>query len=171
MNATPKLWEITDELAEIGALIAEGGGELTEELEGRLNAMEDAFESKVERVALFIRHAELEGEKAKAEKDRLAAIQKHHERTATGLKTYLLRCMKGADREKVETHRARVRVQRSGTPAIDYVGEIEVLPAGFVRVVPETRTLDKKAVTQAIRDGETLPEGFRVTYSEFVRIS
>ncbi len=172
MGATAKrLWEVTDELAEVGALIAEAGGELTPELEERLARSEGAFESKVESVALFIRHSELEADNAKAEKERLAAIQKHHENAVRGLRTYLLRCLSTAGVQKVETHRARVRIQKSGTPSIQYGGDLGVLPPSFVRVVPETRELDKKAITEALRAGEELPEGIQVSYSNSVRIS
>lgn len=170
MSTAMKLWEITDELDEIGALIAEAGGELTPEMEERLDATEEALKAKVESVALFIRDRELEAKKAKEEKDRLAAIQKAHENTVEGLKTYLLRCLSRAGVEKVETHRARVRRQTSGTPSIDYHGDVDALPEDFVRVIPERRSVDKKAITQAIRDGEDPPEGCVVTYSEYVRI-
>lgn len=165
------LWAITDELAEVGALIADGDGELTPELEAKLDALEGALNDKVERIALYIRESETLADGAKAEKDRLAAIQKAHQRKADGLKEYLLRCMSGADVDRVETSKARVRLQKSGTPAIDYHGDLDALPADFVRVVPESRVIDKKAITQAIRDGEEPPEGVVVSYSTSVRIS
>jgi hypothetical protein len=168
---TTTLWAITDELAEVGALIADNEGELTPDLEARLDALEGALEEKVERIALFIRESETLADGAKSEKERLYAIEKAHRRKADGLKEYLLRCMSGAGRERVETARARVRLQKSGTPSIDYHGDLDALPADFVRVVPESRVLDKKAITQAIRDGETPPEGVTVSYSTSVRIN
>lgn len=161
-----RLWEIKDELQEIGALIVEGGGELTDELAARLDAMEGTFEEKVVNTALYVRQCELNAADAKAEKDRLAAIQKAYERQVAWYKDYLVYCMNGAGIKKVETPRARVRVQQSGTPSIDYQGEIDALPESFVRVVPESRSVDKKAMTQALRDGEELPEGVVVRYSE-----
>lgn len=172
MEARSKaLWALTDELAEVGALIADEGGELTPELEARLDALEGALEAKVERIALYIRESQTLADGAKAEKDRLAAIEKAHTRKVDGLKEYLLRCMSGAGRERVETSRARVRLQRSGTPSIDYAGDLDALPGSFVRVVPESKVLDKQAITQAIRDGEDPPEGVVVRYSVGVRIN
>lgn len=165
------LWAITDELAEVGALIADGDGELTPELEARLDALEGALEEKVERIALYIRESETLAAGAKAEKDRLAAIQKAHERKVDGLKTYLLRCLSSAGVKRVETAKARVWSQKSGTPSIDYHGDLDALPADFVRVIPESKQLDKRAITDAIRDGETPPDGVVVSYSEFVRIA
>lgn len=168
MEARTTLWAITDELAEVGALIADGDGELTPELEARLDSLEGALEGKVERIALFIRESETLADGAKAEKDRLAAIEKAHRRKVDGLKEYLLRCLPAAGRERVETAKVRVRLQKSGTPSIDYRGDLDALPPSFVRVVPESRAVDKKAITQAIRDGEPMPEGVVVSYSTSV---
>lgn len=169
MKAT--LWEITDEYAEVGALIAEGGGELTDELAARLDAVEDSFENKVERIALVIQDKIGDAEKAKSEEKRLGAIRKYYERQASGLKDYLAQCMAAAGIRKSETPRARVRLQKSSTPSVTYGGELDALPESFIRVVPETRVLDKKAVTVAFKDGEELPAGLSVTYSESVRIN
>lgn len=170
MEASMKLWEITDELAEIGALLSEAEGELTPELEQRLDAMSGAFDGKVESIALFVRHSKLEAEKAKAEKDRLAAIEKFHARQADGLLTYLLRCMTAAGVTSVDTHRARVRVQKSGTPRVTFAGDVDELPQAFVRIIPEKHELDRGAVTEAFRAGKELPDGIRVEFSQFVRI-
>ena len=79
MEARSKaLWAITDELQEVGALIGDNDGEMTPELEARLDALGGELTEKVERIALYIRESELEALKAKAEKDRLYWIEKHH---------------------------------------------------------------------------------------------
>src|SRR5690606_26172860 len=120
-----------------------------------------------------VRHCETLADGAKAEKDRLAAIEKAWKRQADGLKTYLLRCLMSAGVQRVETARARVRLQRSGTPSVDYHGDLDALPPEFVRVVPESRVLDKQAITARVRENKdaTLPEGVVVSYSTSVRIN
>lgn len=170
MNATATLWDHAEAVAELAEEIFEAGGVLTPELEERLQAQTDDMEDKVERVALYMREMETRGQAAKAEKDRLAQIQKAYESRVEGLKVYMLRCMTIADLVKVETPKVRVNRQRSGTPSVDYTGDLDLLPADFIRVRPEERDLDKQAVIQAIRDGEDLPDGFHVTYSEYVRV-
>lgn len=170
MTATKPLWQHAEDLGELAEEIFEAGGVLTPELEARLATQTEDIEAKVERVALYIQDLLGDAEKAKAEKDRLAQIQKAYESRAEGLKTYLVRCMAVADLEKVQTPKVRVNRQRSGTPSVEYHGDIEALPADFIRVRPEERSLDKRAVIQAIRDEEALPDGFSVTYSDFVRI-
>lgn len=166
------LWAITDELSEVGALIADAGGELSPELEARLDAIEGQFETKVENTALYIRHVEMLAENAKAEKDRLAAIQKHWEAQAAGLKNrYLLGALMKAGVRDVKTAKVRVRIQKSGTPSIAYHGELDALPPEYVRVIPESKALDKAALTEVLRAGGTLPDGVTATFSEGVRIS
>lgn len=167
---TQTLWAITDELSEVGALIAEAGGELSPELEARLDAAEGAFEDKVERVVLYIRHVQLLADNAKAERDRLAKIQKYWESQAEGLKNrYLLGALARAGVKRVETERARVRVQKSG-PSIEYHGDLSALPESFVRVVPETKVLDRSALLEVARAGLTLPDGVTAIYGQSVVI-
>lgn len=167
----PKLWEIADGLVRIAEDIAEAGGELTPDLEARLEAHEGALESKVESIALLVRQNEVDADAAKAEESRLAGIRKAHERTAASLKDYLLRCLSGAGVQRVETPLARVRVQRSGTPSIQYGGEVTALPEWARRHVPEYWDIDRKALTEALRAGDELPEGVVATYSHHVRIN
>lgn len=167
----PKLWEIADDLVEIAAEIVEAGGELTPELEARLDAQGALLEAKVEALALLIRERELDAEAAKAEEYRLAMIRKSHERTAASLKDYVLRCMESAGVQRVETPLARVRVQRSGTPRVEYAGDVMALPAWARRHIPEAWDVDRKALTEAVREGDELPAGVVVTYSHHLRIA
>lgn len=168
MNATAKLWEITNELEEIAALIAEAGGELTPDLEDRLNAMEGAFAEKVERVALAVRNYVANAEAAKVEEERLAAIRKSHERSAEGLKRYLLISMQRADTPKVESPRARVRVQKNSVPSIAWTRPVEELPESYRRV---TIAPDIARVREDVKLGAVVPEGFVVEQGYHVRIA
>lgn len=168
MEAKTTLWAITDDLAEVGALIAENGGELSEELEERLNKLEGELEAKVERIALFIRESEGMAKAAKEEKDRLHAIQKHHTDKAEGLKKYLRLCMEGAGKEVVETHRARVRVVRNSRPTIRWTKSVHALPDGYRRT---TIAPDLSAALEDIDAGATPPEGFEVEHGTHIRIN
>ena len=166
MNA--HLWEIADELETVAALIAENGGELTPELEARLDAIAGAFGDKVERVALAIRSYEANAEAAKLEEERLGAIRKSHERSAAGLKRYLLGCMRNAGVPKVETPRARVRVQKNSMPSIAWTQDMDALPDGYRRV---TVAPDLQRVRDDLKAGAVPPEGFVVEYGQHVRIA
>lgn len=168
MEATARLWQIADELDEIAELIAEGGGELTPELEARLDALDGAFDEKVERVALVVRERIAFAEAAKMEEERLGAIRKAHERAADGLKRYLLMQMQRTDHLKVETPRARVRVQRNSVPSIAWTRPVEELPEAYRRV---TIAPDIARVREDVKLGATVPEGFVVEQGYHVRIA
>ena len=165
------LWAISDELDAIAERIAEAGGEITPELEAELDAVEGDFTAKVERVALFVRQLEVDADGAEVEEKRLAGIKQANKNKAAGLKSYLLEVLTKNGRDKVDTQRARVRIQKSGTPAIHYTGDLLDLPVQFVRVVPESLTLNKVALTEVVRAAGQLPDGVSVTYSKSVRIS
>ena len=169
MEARSKaLWAITDELQEVGALIGDNDGELTPELEARLDALEGELTEKVERIALYIRESELEAEKAKAEKDRLYWIEKHHASKAESLKKYLMACMTSAGEYSVETHRARVRVQKNSKVSVRWTRGVHELPEGYRRT---TIKPDLTAVHEDLDAGATPPEGFEVIQDYHLRIS
>ena len=169
-----KLWELTNELEMLGDEIAECGGEITELMEQRLDGMEGAFEAKVENVALYIREMLVNAEAAKMEETRIAAIRRAHESTAKSLKKYLQMCLERADMPKVNTPKARVRIQRNSQPSCVFTGEIHDLPDVFQKV---TVSLDKKAVlneweaTSADPTKREAPEGFDITFGSHLRIS
>ena len=169
MEAKSKaLWAITDELQEVGALIGDNGGELTPKLEERLDALGGELTEKVERIALYIRESELEAEKAKAEKDRLHWIQKHHATKAESLKKYAMNCMTSAGEYAVETHRARVRVQKNSKVSVRWTRSPHELPEGYRRT---TIAPDLTAVHEDLDAGATPPEGFEIVQDYHLRIS
>jgi len=151
----------------VGAAIAEAGGELTPELEERLDALEGAFDAKVERIALLVQREAGIANMAKDEADRLSAIRKSHQSTADGLKGYLLNQMLRSDRLKVETPKARVRVQRNGMPSIQWTKDPEELPEAYKRV---TVAPDLALVREELKAGAGVPEGFTVEYGHHLRI-
>lgn len=163
-----RLWEITDELETVGGLIAENGGELTPEIEARLDALEGAYEAKVERIALAVQQYLANAGAAKVEEERLAAIRRSHERSADGLKRYLLASMRRSGNLKVETPRARVRVQKNGQPSITWTGEPDAIPEHYRRV---TVAPDLSRVRDDIKAGLEPPEGFVVDIGYHVRIA
>ena len=162
-----KLWELTDELEAIAAEVMEAEGELTPEMEERLEAIEGAWEEKVERVALKVRELEALAKAAKEEADRLGAIQKAYQRGADGLKSYLHVQLHKREVPKVETARARVRVQKNGRPSILWTRELDELPETFRKVEVKC---DTQAAYREWKEGGELPEGFEVREGTHVRI-
>ncbi len=162
-----RLWEISDVLDEVAEAIIAAGGELTPQIEARLEAMEGAFEEKCERVALFIRECEANAAAAEIEEKRLAAIRKSFETKASGLKGYLQYFMTRTGRTTLKTPRVRVWSQKNGRPSIRFVGNMDTLPTEYVRV---KREVDTQFAYVEHMAGSSLPEGFIVEHGTHIRI-
>ena len=168
MHAMPSLWAITDELEEVTAEIMESGGEITPEIEQKLDALEGSFLQKVENIALRVRELVVMADAAKAEKARLTAIEKAYRGAATGLKTYLLANLERKGQDYVQTPKARVRRTRNSQPTIRWTGPQFMIPEGYRRMKIE---LDNATVREDLEVGRTPPEGVEVEYGHHVRIS
>jgi len=164
-----RLWEIASELDVIGELIADAGGELSPDMEARLDAMEGALEEKVERIALFVRECEANEKAAAFEVERLQAIGKSFERKAAGLKGYLHRHLQRIGKTKVETARARVRVQQNSRPSIRWMSTDQP-PAPYLKTQTVTTT-DTALAYEEWKAGNELPAGFVVEQGSHLRIT
>lgn len=161
------LWEIADGIQALGERIAEAEGELTPELEAEWDRLEGSLESKVENTALYIRDIETDAEKAKAEEQRIRAIRTALENQASRMKDYLQFQLARAGRDKVETPKARVRIQANSRPSIRYTGDPADLPDAFKRVRVD---VDGTAAYEAWKREEELPEGFVVETGSHLRV-
>lgn len=161
-----RLWEITTALDAIGERIAESGGEITPELEAELDAMEGAFDERVERIALFVKECDANAAAAEKEVERLAAIQKAFEKKAEGLKRYLHGSLTRSGRTSVKTPLARVWVQANGRPSIRWTRPGE-FPEGYTKT---TTVLDTQRAYEDWKAGSELPDGFAVEQGTHLRI-
>jgi len=164
---TLKLWELSEELDRIGEEIAEAGGELTPEIEEKLDALEGAFEEKAENIALMVRNLEATSSAVKEEEKRIRTYRRSLERQASGLKDYLLFFLRRQGVERVEGTRARIRRQANSRPSIRWLGDPESAPEAFRRVRVD---VDTQAAYEELKSGGELPEGFEVERGEHVRI-
>lgn len=161
MSTALHLYQITDALHAIEETLLENGGELTPELEEALNAMEGALEAKVDGIAGLVQHLARMSEAAKAEEKRLADLAKSRANAAARLKEYLLRELSDLERDKVETGRFRVSVQKNGGVAplvIDPGYSPETAQAcGYEHLVRVTVAWDNEAIRARLNEGRTLP--------------
>jgi hypothetical protein len=161
-----KLWELGDELEQIAGEIIEAEGEISPELEARLDAIQGAWAEKVERIALMVRSQEANAARAAYEAERLARMVRGHKRTADSLKGYLQREMERTGRDEVKGERIKVRLQNNSRPAIHWPGAAESLPEEFRRVIVEA---DTQAAYLAWKDGDPL-DGWQVERGKHVRL-
>jgi hypothetical protein len=166
MIATLKLYELADAYERIAEALIENGGELTPELSAELDAIEGAFEAKVERVALYVRNLLATAEAADAEAARLAALARTRRQGAEGLKGYLMAQLDRVEKPKVETPLVVVRIQKNSRPAIRWPDTLPI-PKDYQRV---TVSLDGQKAYQDFKAG-ALPKGFIVEQGRNLRIS
>jgi len=166
MGVTLKLYQLADTYEQIAEALIENGGELTPELAADLDAIEGAFEAKVERVALYICNLLLTADAADAEAARLATLARTRRQGAEGLKGYLMAQLDRVEKPKVETPLVVVRIQKNSRPSIQWPDTLPI-PEGYQRV---TVSLDGQKAYADFKAG-TLPMGFIVDHGRHLRIS
>ena len=174
--ATPRLWEIGDEIAELERILGDilDAEDLSEgEKEARaghavqewLAAGED-FERKAERVAGYIKHLEALAAARQGESRRLRALYEQAQNQADSLRGYLAREMCRTNRTRIEGVKARLSLRRK-QPKVLLHCDPEQLPARFVRATPllgEIRAALKEEPDLGWASFSTVPE-----YSLFIR--
>lgn len=120
-----RLYEITEQYEAASRWIDEhseeieaAGGEIPPELAALLDAIEDDFDTKVERVGLVVRQMEAHARVAESEAKRLTALKNSYKNGADSLKAYCKMQMEKTGRLKVEGDLVKVWVQANGRPSI-----------------------------------------------------
>lgn len=172
-----KLHEMTDEAIqlqeEILAVYSEMDetGELTPELETRLDAAHKRFEElvvdrskKIDAILCVIKDSEASSESILTEVENMKYRAKMHAKTATSLKSYLMQELKRSGLKKYETLHGWVSLQKNGAPSIKCVGEA---PEWCTKVVPEQVLFDAQRAVKELRAGGALPEDVGTAEVEF----
>lgn len=154
-----KLYEIPGRLREIEGRIIDLGGEITPDVEKELDALEEAFERKVEYIALLSREAKAEAAAVKQEEDRLRQRRSAAENREKRLKDYLLACLVKDGRGRVEGDRVKVRVQANSRPSIWWRRDPGEAPEAYRRT---SVSVDLNAAYEDLKAGAELPEGFEI---------
>ena len=152
MNA-PTLYGITSELNDILTQLEELGGEITPELEQALAINEENFAAKSEDYGHAILNLKGMAAAAKAEKERLAALQKFYENTYNRLDNALKTAMVATGHDKVETPTMRLSLRHTTATEVD---DLDAVPAEFKTTKVEVLA-DKAAIKKAIQQGEAVP--------------
>ena len=152
MNA-PTLYGITAELNGILAQLEELGGEITPELEQALAITEGQFAAKAEDYGHAILNLNGMAAAAKAEKERLAALQKFYENAQKRLTDALAAAMQVFGHDKVENATMRLSLRHTTATEVD---DIDQLPSEYKTTKVEV-VADKTAIKKAIQSGEAVP--------------
>src|SRR4051812_3342076 len=105
------LYEIVNDILRIADDVDEHG-EMPPDVEARLDALDMDLRSKVDNVCRYRAQCVGEAERFKAEKDRLAALEKAQNNKADRLKKYLQLCMERAGLTKLDTELFKLGIQK-----------------------------------------------------------
>ena len=152
MNA-PTLYGITAELNDILAQLEELGGEITPELEQALAINEEQFVAKAEDYGHAILNLKGMAAAAKAEKERLAALQKFYESAQKRLTDALSNAMQVFGHDKVENATMRLSLRHTTATEVD---DLDAIPMEYKTTKVEV-VADKTAIKKAIQSGEDVP--------------
>ena len=150
---TPTLYGITAELNAILAQIEDMGGEITPEIENALAINEEQFATKAVDYGHAILNLKAMASAAKAEKERIANLQKFYENAQKRLEGALSQAMQVFGQDKVENATMRLSLRHTTATEVD---DIALLPSEFKTTKVEV-VADKTAIKKAIQSGEDVP--------------
>lgn len=136
--------QLSGDDAALFELLQELDGEMTPEAEALLEEHLGNLSDKADGYAVIISELQQDAIKFKAEADRLAARASARLNAAQRLKDRLLAYMGEMGREKLEGALFTIARQKN-PPSLEVLDEA-LVPEQFLRVIPESRVVDKKAL-------------------------
>lgn len=166
-----KLYELSQELALLHDQVAEGGGELTVELEAALDQVTLALEKKSVSIGQWVLNLKADEAGVQQEIDRLQTRLRSRRNLQERLKTYVKQCMEHAGVTKIEHPTCPIRIQKNGQAALIIAEgkDITTFPAAFQDVIPEHTELSQERLKKALASGE-LVDGAELQRGTHLRV-
>jgi hypothetical protein len=164
------LYDLSEEARALDDLSAMDDGEWTPEAEALATQLMDALVAKADAFGAYVRDLELREEVLANEIQRLTARKKRTTTRLAWMKAYAASCLQRMDRPRIEGTRFTLAIQKN-PPSVLVNVLPDALPEQFVRVIPEQREPDKKALLEAVKNGAEIDgvELAPVTYHLRVR--
>ena len=170
-----KLYEITDDLIQIDVLLEESGGDLTPEIEARLEALREEFPRKVENILKLRVEMRAQADAANDEAKRLLAIAESRGNASRRLLEYIERNMRKLGAKRVNTDLFRLAICKNGSVSIR-PKDPACIPDDFKRIPPAE--FDYRKALEFLKDSGKLPadpgmveiEGLVVERGEHLRV-
>lgn len=161
-----RLYEIITALEEIDNDLTENGGELTPEIEERLESLGGSLDGKVDSICRLRQNRLASADACKAERERLQKREDAYRRGAESLRCFLMGAFVRLGKDKIKTPSFTVYLQNNPI-AIRWTRDVSDLPEQYKRV---TIAPNIEAMKDAYKHGEGLPEGAVVVQGQHLRI-
>ena len=162
-----QIWRLYDTTEALDDLYDDTAGEVTDETEALEAFLEDSSDETLEALGAFVREVEARIAAVKLEASRLAAVKARQEKRKAWA-VDLVRTMlvarglvagkRGGNALEAGTFRLSLNVS---PPRLEGEGDPALLDDRFVREIPASRDVDKKAIAAALKSGEDV-EGFEL---------
>ena len=150
-----KLYELTERYRVIEGMF-ESDLVTKEEVQTSLDDIKEQIDDKVENIAKIVLSFKANIEAIKAEEERLANRRSGMISSMEWLKNYLLNAMMSSRTYKVKRDLLTVSVT-DNLPSVEVI-DLDMIPAEYRRVIPETWQPDKKAIVEHFKEtGEIIP--------------
>ena len=152
-----KLYKLTEQYKTIEEMLDREIEYISQdEIKETLANIKDEIEDKVASIGKLVLELKSDIESVKAEEDRLARRRSGYTSKMEWLKGYLLVEMQSTRVLKVKQDVISVSVQ-DNPPSVEVV-DLEQIPEQYIRIIPETKEADKKAITEHFKaTGEIIP--------------
>jgi hypothetical protein len=164
----PSAWELVEQARRLMSVIADDGGVLTDETEEALAAWVNASEDKVGACIHAARRLEQEQSLLKEEEERLASRRRAlaaAEDRVRGYATSMLLEMETMGMEP-KLRAPSYSVWLGESESLHAPDDQSLWPEEFIRV---SKSVDKRGLTEAVRQGAALPQGFELVKKRSVR--
>ena len=161
------LYELSHQLAKINNEIFDANGELTEELEKRLDDSALAMKDKVQSIAKWTLNLKGKATMIDAEIARLQHKKKVTENLDKRLSDYVKQAMLAADIHKMEYPTFTVSVQKNPS-SVEIIDE-DMIPASY-KIVKQVISVDKRKLKDDLNDGKKIQGCQLATENTHLRI-
>jgi len=165
-----KLYQLTDRYKAIEDMLDREIEYISQdEIKETLANIKDDIEDKVASIGKIVLELKSDIESVKAEEDRLAKRRSGFTSKMEWLKLYLLAEMVSTNTLKVKKDVISVSVQNN-PPSAELIN-LELVPEQYIRIVPERREPDKRAIIEHFKETGELVSGVNIiTDKKFVSI-
>lgn len=150
MNNSPSLYTLATEYHQAAERLNDL--DLDEQtIADTLESMEGSLDDKARNVAFWIKNTEALATSIRDARNAMHEREKSLTARADRCRKYLLDCLNLAGKKKIETPFFVISTRNNAESVV--LDDASLLPAEYLRVIPESREADKKAIKEAIQAG------------------